>query len=179
MAGPRDPKFAVLEIDGEELAGVAEYEPTGEDIVYDNAGTDLTSITVSDAVTELANKVSSSASPGFTWGRDGTLSDNTWLLNEGVPSNKAGRYVYINDAKLVRVFVSNQNIATYKIRVYTHDGGNQNKIEIAAVDVINARGDDFILSVPITTGKHLALKITNIAGSVKNIVAGAALEGTS
>ena len=32
---PRNPKFAIVEIDGDELEGISEYEPVSEDIYYD------------------------------------------------------------------------------------------------------------------------------------------------
>lgn len=37
---PRFPKFAILEIDGEELGIGSEYEPVSEDIYYDNGKTE-------------------------------------------------------------------------------------------------------------------------------------------
>lgn len=47
---PRNPKFAILEIDGEELGGLSEYEPVSEDVFYDNGKTE----TVKDRIDTFA-----------------------------------------------------------------------------------------------------------------------------
>ena len=85
MAGPRNPKFSILEIDGEEFDTPCEYEPQAEDVAFDNTGTDYVSDTVQGALTESG----ASASPGFNFGRSANVGSGTWLVITGsVPSNR-------------------------------------------------------------------------------------------
>lgn len=148
-----------------------------EEIPFDPDNGDLISEDVQSAIDELAENVATSASPGFSFGRSGNVSNNTWLNCEGVPSNRAGRYVYINNAEVTRVFVSNEDINTFDVRVYTHDGDQINLTTLGTVSVVSSRGGEFTVSYPVPTGKQLALRVVN--GSAKNAVAGLELKGTN
>ena len=124
------------------------------------------------AIYELCNKISTSASPGFTWGRSGNVSADTWLLNDSVPSNKSGRAIFLNNAVLIHIFSRSENISTYDLEIYEHDGITYTLI--TTVNIVAARGGDFLLSVPLTTGKELGIKLVN--GSAKNPVCGCILQ---
>jgi hypothetical protein len=172
-----DVKVKITERNGVELEFDEELALEAQNVVFDPAPTDLIATDVDGALKEISETVASSASPGFSFGRSGNLSSNTWLRNEGVSSNRAGRYVYINDAEITRVFVSNEDINTFSIGVYSHDGDQINLTLLTTVNIIASRGDEFIVSIPVTTGKQLALRITG--GSAKNVVAGLELKGTN
>ena len=142
---------------------------------FDNSTNDFISEDVQAAIEELANTVDTSASPGFTWGGSGNVTANSWLLNDTVPSNKAGRAIFLSNATLEYVFVRCENATTFNIEVYEHDGATFTLI--TTVTVTAARIGDFpIASIPITTGKELAMKLTN--GSAKNPVVGCVLRGS-
>lgn len=116
-----------------------------------------------------------SASPGFNWGRSGNANEGTWLLNDTVPSNKAGRTISLIGSKLIKIFTANENISTYVIGIYEHDGDSINLTLIDSITVTTARGFTKISSVDITNGKQLAAKV--ISGSAKNVQVGVLLTG--
>lgn len=169
-------KSGILEKNGTEYPIPVEYEVQADDVPFDDTNVEITADTTQIAIEELDNKVLTSASPGYSWGRSGNSPRRSWLKNEGVPSNIAGRFVYIYNAKITKLFVSNENIDTYDISVYHHEGDGTNLTLVGSVSVVNARGASFDVAFPIPTGTQIALRITN--GSAKNIVAGAELEGT-
>lgn len=151
------------------------FGPIAEAVPFDNDTNGFIADDVQAAIEEIANNVATTASPGFTWGKGGNVSANAWLLNDSVPSNKAGRRVFVSDATLEAVFVSSEEIDTFDIEVYEHDGTTYTLI--TTVNIVAQRGAEFIIaSLPLTTGKELALKIVN--GSAKNPVAGAVIKGT-
>lgn len=144
---------------------------------FDPTGTDLVSVKTGPAVRELSNSVATSASPGFSFGKGGNVTSGSFLTNEGVPSNVSGRYVYISDAIITRIFVSVENAATFDVEVYSHDGDSVNIALLGSISIVAATGGDEIVSIAVATGKQLALKVNN--GSAKNIVCGLELQGTN
>ena len=145
-------------------------------IFFDNATNGFVSDDIQGAIEELKDTVATSASPGFSFGRSGNTPSGTWMNNEEVPSNKAGRFVYINNAVITNVFVGNENISTFDIEVYSHEGDEINLTLLGTVSVIASRGDSFVVNFPVATGTQLALLVAT--GSAKNIIAGLKLEGT-
>lgn len=119
--------------------------------------------------------VANSASPGFTWGSSGNANTNTWLLNDTVPSNLAGRLVFLQEAELTKLFTTSQNASTYDLGIYSHDGDEINLTLLTTASVVAARSGSFDLSILVPTGKHLAVRVT--AGSAKNLTAGISLRG--
>lgn len=127
----------------------------------------------------LKNQVAVSASPGFTWGRSGTITQSTWLLNDSVPSNLSGRTVFLNSAEIVRVFVANQDATSgIIIEVYTHDGDSVNLTLVGSVTTAATRSNTFTVSLPITLNKQVALYIANGSASGKNMVVGCLIKGS-
>lgn len=131
---------------------------------------------VQEVIEEVCQKVATSASPGFSYGRDGNLAGGTFLLCEKVPSNKAGRWVYINDAVISDIYVGNEDISTFDVSVYHHDGNEVNLTFVNSITVTAARGGKFSVNWPVPTDKQLAVSIEN--GSAKNCVVGLSLQGT-
>lgn len=171
-------KVKITERNGVELEFDEEYELIAGNVPFDNTVTnELVATDTQGAIDEISNTVATSASPGFSFGRASNVNTNTWLNCEGVPSNKAGRWVYINNAVITRVFVSNEQQTTFTVTVYYHDGNEINLTSLGSVTVSNAYGDSFDVSFAVPTDKQLALRVT--AGSARNVVAGLELQGTN
>lgn len=139
---------------------------------FDNTGTGFQSDNVQDALTEIG----ASASPGTSWGSPGNNSTNTWLLNEAVPSNKVGRVIFINNPTISQIFTGSENLDTYDLSVYEHEGNEINLTLLTTVSVTASRAEFFSVNIPATQGRQLACRITS--GSAKNIVAGCIVKGS-
>jgi len=149
-----------------------------EEIPFDNTITgELVAEDTQAAIDELTNKINTSASPGFSFGKSGNVAANSYLNNETVPSNIAGRFVYISSAVITRVFVSTQNIDTFDLNIYSHEGDEINLTLLGSVSVVAARGGEFTVNLAVATSKQLAIRVVN--GSAKNVVAGLELEVTN
>lgn len=143
---------------------------------FDNTGTDLTSTKTGPAIRELATNVGQSASPGFSWGRSGNLSTNTWLQNEGVNSNRSGRTVIFDNPEITRIFVSTENLNTYTISIYEHEGDQINLTLLTTLSAVSSRtADSGPITVAVTEGRQLAVRITS--GTARNMVVGMTLAG--
>jgi len=154
------------------ITQVAESTP------FDPANCDpIDSENVQGAIEELCTAVENSASPGFTFGRSGNTSANTWLLNDGVPSNRAGRTLFITGPTVTRVFSASENLDTYDLEIYEHQGDEIGLTLLTTLSVVASRtGDTGSISIAATSGEQLAIKLVNGAG--KNVVAGVILSGT-
>lgn len=120
------------------------------------------------------------ASPGFNYGRQGFVSVNTWLLNEGVPSNRTGRVINITDPVAQVVSVSNRNTATFTVTFFEHDGNLVNLSTLGSITVTSANSNTNNISVNLTQGKQLAARLTNIAsGTVRDLVVQIIVKGTT
>jgi hypothetical protein len=155
-------------------------------IIQDAAGTDFdpnncdatTSDNVQGAIEEVCNAAAVSASPGFTWGDSGNVVAGTWLINDTVPSNKTGRNFPLYNGVLFQISVANENVNTFDIEVYEHDGTTFTLL--ATVSIVAARSAVFdsgdFGSVSITRGKELAAQLSS--GSAKNVVVQVIAKGT-
>lgn len=155
-----------------------DFPPVASQVPFDPTNCD--SIDAEDtqgAIEELCTEVQQSASPGFTWGRSGNVANNSWLLNDSVPSNKAGRTIVISNPVINKIFSASEDVDTYDLEIYEHDGDEINLTLLTTLNVVASRtGDSGSISVATTTGKQLAIKLTN--GSGKNVVAGVVLGGS-
>lgn len=145
--------------------------------IFDPTGSDLVSTNTEAAIKEVNLKVATSASPGFGYGRSGNSPTGTWLQCESVPSNAVGRYIYINSPVVKSVFVGNEDVGTFTLGIYQHDGNLVNSTLLGSVTVTAALGGAFAVNWSATTGKYIGIQITS--GTVKNIVCGLELSGTS
>lgn len=152
-----------------------EYHQVANSVPFDPANCDaIDSENVQDAIDELCQEVAISASPGFTWGKSGNVT-NAWLLNDTVPSNNTGRVIFLNGPTLETVFVSNEVAGTFDVEIYEHDGTTFTLI--TTVNIVAARVATFsIASLTLTKDKELAVKVVN--GNAKNPVVGVLLAGT-
>lgn len=147
--------------------------PVASSVPFDNSTNDFQAEDVQAALEEIG----ASASPGFSWGRGGNSSSGTWLNNEGVQSQRTGRFVFINNPTLAFIFVSNRNIATYTIGVYEHEGDSINLTLLDTLSITSARGGFKASTVSVTPGRQLAIRVE--AGAAQDMVAGVILKGSS
>lgn len=146
---------------------------TAKSTPFNNENSDFASKNVEDAIKEIG----ASASPGYSWGRGGNASTGTWLNNEGVSSNRSGRFVFIQSPVLAQIFVANRDVATYTVGVYEHEGNEVNLTLIDTISITSARGGTKSSNISVTQGRQLALRVD--AGSGQDIVAGVVLKGVS
>ena len=147
---------------------------------FDNSSNGFTSTDAQGAIEEIFNNIVTSASPGFSFGRSGNTVPNTYLQNETVPSNVSGRWVYINNAVVETVFISNELTTTYKIEVLYHDGNGAGLTSLGTVVITAAKGGAFPVNWPVPTNKQIAVRIaTDSPNSAKNVVCGLELSGTN
>lgn len=145
-------------------------------LFFDNSTNGFVSTNVQAAIEEIKNDVDTSASPGFSFGRSGNLSNNTWLQCETVQSNRAGRWVYVNNAVITDVYIGNEDIDTFDVAIYWHEGDSVNLTFVGRVTVTASRGGAFVVNFPVPTDKQLALRIEN--GSAKSCIVGLSISGT-
>ena len=149
--------------------------PVARSTPFDNSTNGFTSTNVQGAIEE----VQTSASPGYSFGRSGTVSRGTYLLTQSVPSNVSGMWVYIANASIKKVFVTNENTTTYTIDILSHDGNETNLTLLGSVTVTAAKGAFFTVSWPVATNKQLAVRLSSTsANPAKNILVGLELSGT-
>lgn len=145
---------------------------------FDPTGTEIVSTKIGDAIREVSTTAGASASPGYSFGRSANASAGTWLLITGsVPSNKTGIPVAISNPSLTLVSVGNENINTFNVSIYEHEGDETNLTLLTTVSVINARTQSFEVDIPVTAGRQLAARITS--GSTKNIGVSLQLKGNT
>lgn len=152
------------------------FTPSASGVPFDNSTNEFISEDTQAAIEELRDDVNVSASPGFTWGSSGNVTNGSWLVNDSVPSNKSGRAIFINDATLESIFVRCEVPSTFDLEIYEHDGTVYTIITTVSIVASRAYDESFIIPFSLTTGKELALRLVN--GSAKNPVAGCVLKGT-
>lgn len=148
------------------MSGVKKSQ-VAESIPFDNDGNGFAAETVQDAIEEIG----ASASPGFSFGRSGALSNNTWLRRPGnVPSNRAGVTVSIANPVVIGVSCANRNVETYEVEVYEHEGNEDNLTLLGIVTVSNATSQSFTVNFPATQGRQLAVRLgTTFSGNVRDL----------
>jgi hypothetical protein len=157
-----------------------DFRDIAKSVPFDNSSNGFTSTDTQAAIEEINSKILTSASPGFSFGRSGAVVAGAYLQCETVPSNVSGRWVYITSAFIKRVFVSNEDSTTFKIEILYHDGNESGITSIGTVTVTAAKGGAFSVNWAVPSNKQIAVRIaTDSPNSVKNIVCGLELSGTS
>ena len=155
--------------------------PVASTVPYDDAIQSPASGTsdVQAMLDYLKNIAANSASPGFTFGRSGNLPVSTWLLNDTVPCNKAGRVNYLYNCTVSNIYVSNENPDIVKLAVYTHDGDENALTLVGTVTTAAQRTNSFSVSFSIGQNKQIAIKIADDSPNAgKNTDVGLVLRGT-
>lgn len=147
-----------------------------ESTPFDNDNNGFQSDNVQDAIEE----VGASASPGYSFGRNGNLSSNTWLRRPGnVPSNRAGVTINITNPVIKSISCANRNIETYTVEVYEHDGNQANLTLLGTVTVVAATSGTFSVNFPATNGRQLAVRLGTSVGSVRDLGVDVTLIGSN
>lgn len=138
-----------------------------DEIPFDNDDNGFASDNVQDAITEIG----ASASPGFSYGRSGSLNNNTWLRRPGnVPSNRAGVTIQITNPIVVGVSCANRNVETYDVEIYEHEGNQVNLTLLGTVTVTAATSESFAVNFTATQGKQLAVRLGDtFTGNVRDL----------
>lgn len=114
---------------------------------------------------QVPESAGTGASPGFSFGRSGNVSSGTYLDNESVPSNRTGRPVDLNNARIVQVSISNENSNTFTIELEEHDGVTFTSLGTFTISA--TRSNKFAdLNISLTAGKEMSAKISS--GAAKN-----------
>lgn len=152
--------------------------PHAESTPLDDTNLSFDAETVQEGFENQNSAVIASGSPGWSFGRSGNNNKNSWLLRVGsVPSNKVGVPVRLNSAKIVGISVGNEDINTFDVAIYSHDGDEVNLAVLVVVQIVASRTGVFSVDVPVTTGKQLAARITE--GSAKNVGVDLEIKGVS
>lgn len=127
---------------------------------------------------DLANG-GNGVSPGYSMGRSGNNGTGTWLLGPGsVPSNKSYLPVNLIDPEIVRISSGTEDLDSYTLTIYEHEGNSVNITALTTLVVSASRtGDSGNISISMTAGRQLAIQITS--GSAKNITAQIVIKGTT
>ena len=151
------------------------YNQVAESTPFDNSTNGFTSDDVQGAIEEIG----ASASPGFSFGRSGNLSANTWLRRPGnVNSQRAGITMSLSNPVIVEISCSNRNIETYDVEIYEHEGNQVNLTLLTTVSVVAARGGIFSVNVSATQGRQLAARLGNTStGNVRDLGVDVILKG--
>lgn len=145
---------------------------------FDPTSTAIVSTKIGDAIREVSVTAGASASPGYSFGRSANAGPGAWLLRTGsVPSNKTGIPVAITNPSLSLISIGNENINTFDVGIYEHEGDEINLTLLATVSVINKRTENFDVDIPVTSGRQLAAKVES--GSAKNIGVSLQLKGNT
>lgn len=172
-------KIKTTELNGVELEYEQEVSLDAANTYFDSSTlTDITDDNLQDLGETLATRVGASASPGFSFGRSANVGSNSWLLITGsVPSNKTGVPVAIENAEITLISVGNEDVSTFDVGIYEHEGAEINLTLLTTVSIVSNRTQNFTVSVPVTTGRQLAARVTS--GSAKNIGVSLQLKGST
>lgn len=150
---------------------------SAKNISYDNTLSGLTSNNIQDAIDEISSTAAVSASPGFTWGASGNISKGSYLLNDTVPSNTAGRVVPLATGYIEKVFIAIENATTASLDIQKRVGSTL--VTLVTVTITSARVATIPVSVAVVIGDELAIRVSpTSANSVKNPVVGLIIKGS-
>jgi hypothetical protein len=156
------------------MTKAVDKSPAAEGIPFDNEINGFNADDVQGAIEEVAGNIGLSASPGFPFGRPSNVNLNTFLYRPGtVPSNKAGITFGLYNGSLQQINVGSEDVSTYEITIWQHDGDFINPIVIAVVNVTASRSESLVKGVDYTEvnapvrGKQFAVQLTG--GSAKNL----------
>jgi hypothetical protein len=114
------------------------------------------------------------ASPGFTWGKSGTVTAGTYLLNDTVPSSLTGRIIPVYNGLVTKMFISVQTATTCTVKLQKRSGASF--VDLATITLSAARTNvQTYVGVNLTYQDELAVVVSS--GSCSNPVVGAIIEG--
>ena len=121
----------------------------------------------------VRQKLGTYASPGFTFGKSGTVK-NTFLLCDTVPSNLAGRIIPAN-GQITEIFGACEDVTSGVITVYKRVGAAFNPL--TTLTFSSQRKDiEYKTDVNVSAGDEIAAAVTT--GTFKNLVFGFQVRGS-
>jgi len=128
--------------------------------------------------------VATSASPGFSFGRANNVNAGTFLLRPGgPPSNQTGVTFGLYNGSLDVITVGTENLNTYSLNVWQHDGNFINPVLITSVNLVTTRAQTLVKGIDYTEinapirGKQFAVELAT--GSGRNPGVDLQLSGTT
>lgn len=138
----------------------------------------ITAQDAQSAIEEVSFTSQVSASPSFSWGRTGAIPAGSWLLNDSVPSNRAGRTLMINNGKMSKISVATETLDTYQLEIYEHSGNQIGLTLLHTVTITATRSAQIsIPNISVTSGKQVAVLLST--GAAKNLVVGMIIKGST
>lgn len=115
-------------------------------------------------------------SPGFTWGKSGTIPKGAYLLNDTVPSNVAGRIVPVYDGIISEAFISIQNTSTVSFDIQKRVGSVFTTV--LTITITAARVDVQSFSTSVSRLDELVCRVSpTSANKPQNPVIGLIIKG--
>jgi len=154
-----------------------EFIQVAQTVPYDNTTSGIPETDVQGAIDYAISTGVASATPSYTFTRSGNIPENTFLYNGTVPSNRTGVPVMTLGAKIERMAVGTEDLNSYTVNIYTHNGDEINLALVHTQVVSSTRSAQYsVPSIDIPIGKQVAISITN--GSAKNISVSLIIKGT-
>jgi len=142
-------------------------------IFFDNSSNGFTANNVQAAIEEIG----ASASPGFSFGREGTSSNGVWLRRVGnIETNRTGITISVTNPVITLVAYGTENVDTYSFGIYQHDGNSVNLVLLTTINVVSTRAGTQTISVATTKNKQLAIKV--LSGNPNNLGVDLILKGS-
>ncbi len=114
------------------------------------------------------------STPGFSYGRQGSVSSGTYLQIDGVPSNLSGRIVPFETAELYKIFVVTSDDATFDLDIQKRSGMTFTTIYTA--NIVGQRVSTFAVEdVEFVLGDEICVVVSS--GTANNIVVGLIIKG--
>lgn len=116
----------------------------------------------SDNVQEAIEELNVSASPGFSFGRQGTLPTGTYLYRPGgVTSSTSGINVGLYNASLDTITITTSTTNAFTLEIIQHDG---NLTNLTLIDTVVLAGGSLSYVVSsgqaLTRNKQLAVRVS-------------------
>ena len=113
----------------------------------------------------------------YAFGMAGNVKDKDWLYRPpgNIPTNKTGHTVGFVNPVIKKVTTANENLNTYDLEIYEHEGDEINLTLLETLNIVNKRSETFDICVAVTQGRQLAIRLVN--GSARNIGVDISLDG--
>jgi len=160
------------------MDGPIKFSPHSESVPFEPEDSGLVSDLTGPAIRELSDRVDTSASPGFTWGRSGNVPPGSYLNQEGVPSNTTGRLVPLTSGYIATIFAACEEPTTATIEIQRRDGSTFTAIASVTLTAERKRTVNLVEGAsPVSLNDELAAFVSS--GSVKNPGIGIVIKGST
>lgn len=151
--------------------------PDAEDVYFRDDNVAFVADDVQEALEQVSDSVAVSASPGFTWGDSGVIPNGSYLLNDNIPSNLAGRTVPLYNAIISKVFVTMENTNTVSFDIQKRVGSVFTTLTTITVTAL--RKDSQNVSVPVDFQEEICVRVSpTSANKPKNPNIGIIIKGS-